>query len=586
MGKSFNTGTLVNGVAVLSNGNVGIGTSNPLTKIDCQSSSTGTITENAAFRDSSTNGNALQIWNGNNEARIRAVYYGTASDQSITFWTITSSGAQGERMRITANGNVGIGTSSPDALLRIDSNVASANNNMLYLYNADFTSTTRSFIRVRNNISAGSTYSSYFGQGADRKTYIIANDTNRNDLVINGDDGYIGMGTKNPSSRLTIIRDSPFNTGDQALRIRATDGDGYNLWMGASSNGYATIQSYQDNVGGRPLSLNPLNGGNVGIGTISPNGTLEVYAATPTIISGASSAASFHGFEFRQNNTIDAFIKQLPQTGELKLSVGRNSSWGGNMTFFTDTVNRMTITSVGYVYLGKGWGATNHRINLEVSQGNNILVVSGYSGSGNDTAIFYAVSGSSANAAGTGLSVSASSATGRAINAGGTLNANGTDYAEYMYKAVTDNIAKGDIVGVNVEGKLTNIFNDSISFVVKSTNPSYVGGDIWANEDILGKKPQRTTEQSEEEFAPILAEFEERVEAERQKVDRIAFSGQVPCNVIGANVGDYIIPIELSNGKISGQPVSNPTFEQYQISIGKVWKIMEDGRSWISVKIG
>ena len=57
---------------------------------------------------------------------------------------------------------------------------------------------------------------------------------------------YIGMGTLSPSSKLTIIRDSPFNTGDQALRIRANDGDGYNLWMGASSNGYATIQSYQD----------------------------------------------------------------------------------------------------------------------------------------------------------------------------------------------------------------------------------------------------------------------------------------------------------------------------------------------------
>ena len=46
------------------------------------------------------------------------------------------------------------------------------------------------------------------------------------------------------------------------------------------------------------------------------------------------------------------------------------------------------------------------------------------------------------------------------------------------------------------------------------------------------------------------------------------------------------IPIELENGKISGQAVTNPTFEQYQISVGKVWKIMEDGRAWIAVKIG
>lgn len=82
-----------------------------------------------------------------------------------------------------------------------------------------------------------------------------------------GSDGYVGIGTTSPSSKVTIVRDSPFNTGDQALRIRATDGDGYNLWMGASTSGYATIQSYQDNVGGATLLLNPLNGGQVFIRT-------------------------------------------------------------------------------------------------------------------------------------------------------------------------------------------------------------------------------------------------------------------------------------------------------------------------------
>jgi hypothetical protein len=94
---------------ITSGGNVGIGTSSPLTRFDCQTSATGAVTETAAFRDNSTNGNALQIFNGNNEARIRAVYYGTPSDQNITFWTITAAGNQGERMRITSGGNVLIG---------------------------------------------------------------------------------------------------------------------------------------------------------------------------------------------------------------------------------------------------------------------------------------------------------------------------------------------------------------------------------------------------------------------------------------------------------------------------------------------
>jgi hypothetical protein len=108
----------------LSNTRVGVLTTAPLTPLDVKQSSTGAATANAAFRDSSTNGNALQIWNGNNEARFRAVYYGTPSDQAITFYTITSAGSEGERMRITGAGLVGIGTNSPSSNLQINGNNA------------------------------------------------------------------------------------------------------------------------------------------------------------------------------------------------------------------------------------------------------------------------------------------------------------------------------------------------------------------------------------------------------------------------------------------------------------------------------
>jgi hypothetical protein len=173
-------------------------------------------------------------------------------------------------------------------------------------------------------------------------------------------------------------------------------------------------------------------------------------------------------------------------------------------------------------------------------------------------------------------------ATGRSINAAGTINASGTDYAEYMLKAITDNIEKGDIVGVDSNGKLTNIFTNSVSFVVKSTDPSYVGGDTWFNIEPLLESNFDT----KENYDIAYNEYKLQLEDARQKVDRIAFSGQVPCNVTGSNVGDYIIPIQLENGKIGGQAITNPTFEQYQISVGKVWKVMENGKAWIAVKIG
>jgi hypothetical protein len=168
---------------------------------------------------------------------------------------------------------------------------------------------------------------------------------------------------------------------------------------------------------------------------------------------------------------------------------------------------------------------------------------------------------SAANAAACALRVGDCTGGSRSINASGSINANGADYAEYMTKAGDFTIEKGDVAGIDSNGMLTNVFADAISFVVKSTDPSYVGNDNWGT-GIEG------------------AEFE----AARELVDRIAFAGQVPVNVIGATAGDYIVPV-VNGTAIKGIAVSNPTFEQYKIAVGKVITIDTDGRARIIVKV-
>jgi hypothetical protein len=173
---------------------------------------------------------------------------------------------------------------------------------------------------------------------------------------------------------------------------------------------------------------------------------------------------------------------------------------------------------------------------------------------------YYVMDSGGFNVASAGYKVGKIAATGRSINAGGTINASGADYAEYMTKTGVFSIAKGDICGIDANGKLTNVFADAISFVVKSTNPSYVGGDTWG------------------------VDLEsEALEAARQTVDRIAFAGQVPVNVIEANVGDYIVPVN-TNGEIKGEAVSSPTLAQYISAVGKVISI-ENGITIIIVKV-
>ena len=190
--------------------------------------------------------------------------------------------------------------------------------------------------------------------------------------------------------------------------------------------------------------------------------------------------------------------------------------------------------------------------------------------------IFNANTGATApNAANATCKVRGMATTERSINAGGTVNASGNDYAEYMTKANgVGTIEKGSICGVNSDGKLTNVFADAHSFVVKSTDPSYVGGDVWGIASTDGEGNETMLEGDE-------------LEAARQKVDRIAFSGQVPCLVTGTTkVGDYIIPKAKGDGSIEAVPVSDPTFEQYRMAVGRVWKLNSDtAKHIISVKV-
>jgi hypothetical protein len=381
----------------------------------------------------------------------------------------------------------------------------------------------------------------------------------------NNTDIYIGSNAKYGSAG-TVVAGYTSAAGMGLLAI-----DGGSLYFQANATSVTAGTAYAV-----PTRFYISGNGNVGIGTINPSNILHV----------AQSNTGNIGIAIQNTNaSYSSQIRFLNAAGTEKAAVTYVQSNGG-MYFNVNTIDALTITSAGHFYAGDGFSNPAHRINLKVSQGTLVLTVSGYDTATNDTARFFASSGASPNSAATSLWLSRNDSTSRSINAGGTINASGADYAEYMVKSVNDTINKGDIVGVDINGKLTNIFADSISFVIKSTDPSYVGGDVWGNEEAIGKKPLKTTDQTEEEFAIINEAFEIKLEEARAKVDRISFSGQVPCNVLGANVGDYIIPIQTEDGKITGQAVTSPSFEQYQISVGKVWKIMEDGRAWIAVKIG
>lgn len=221
---------------------------------------------------------------------------------------------------------------------------------------------------------------------------------------------------------------------------------------------------------------------------------------------------------------------------------------------------RMRIDANGNLLVGAMSG-TNHSIRKNVLSGELVL---GIGPSAGESHRFYVADTGGANAAATVYSLDKIGGNGRSINAAGTLNASGADYAEYMRKSDTcGDIAKGDVIGVDANGELTNQWLDAVSFMVKTTNPSLVGGDTWG----------------------VGLEGDE-LEAARAKVDRIAYAGQVPVNVYGAKPGQFIVPARFGD-KVGGVAVNRSDLDHdlYLRAVGIVQNILPDGRANIRVKV-
>lgn len=347
-----------------------------------------------------------------------------------------------------------------------------------------------------------------------------------------------------------------------------------------------------------------------------------------------------------------------PSNGAHTFYVSPSGTAGNTITF----TQAMTLDNSGNWLVGVTSG-TEHKIAGNKAQGAAILhIVESNSGNGWGAASFFATGTNGYNAAAAAVKFGSNTTTSRSINAGGTINASGADYAEYMRKAESCGlIAKGAIVGVNAEGELTDKWTEAVSFLIKSTNPSYVGGDTWGSEEALGVvrpvEPQFTAPSyegaadpgeaplspaepedgaSEEQIAAYfealnqykeaaaaykkaraaydmdqaeyaarvevakqifeeatlpayqqeLETFDAALEAARQKVDRIAFSGQVPVNVLGAVPGQYVVPVQDGEG-IGAILVSESamTLKQYMRAVGVVQNILGDGRANVRVKV-
>lgn len=375
-------------------GNVGIGTTTPATSLSIFNNSTAKDI-NIGVIPASTNYNAIWLNGGITASNYNIL--SSAADQKLLLNRPTEQDIEFRENNGTAQmiikgttGNIGIGTSTPQALLHL----ATTGNRSLTM---DGTGT---FNIYNSNLStyASSNYS--FNVGGTAALTILGSDGTT--------DGYVGIGTTTPDSILNLVGADPVllikdtdtsqSTANATLRLAESGAGGVteNYWdVAANPTGGQHFFNISRNAATPFLTIN--TSGNVGIGTTTPSVFLHVLAGGT-------------GLSAPTDENPVAIFQQSANTGmsaAVYLIAGNNSTASGYyfgdtdaniggiiykhstnlMSFRTNnTSDQMVIDSAGYV----GIGTTTPDSALQVGNATSYFKIN----SGNATTTGYLTVGS------------------------------------------------------------------------------------------------------------------------------------------------------------------------------------------------
>ena len=346
--------------------NVGIGITNPSSKLDVRGSlgANGTAaTPTAYFVNNQSGATSNSIYIGASTGIDWKIGKNVTGISNNTNFSIADS-SNNRRLDIDGSGNVGIGTDAPSEKLHVEGSM---------LIRGSTSSTGISRIRFKNIYDTASLRSSYTNPSASTETYLAfhantggaSNGTDAEQMRIVGNK--VGIGTTNPYSALQVggtedttsalltiaSRYGASGGGGPVLNFRSGHASNSNVWdMGrivvtddGNYNGRMYFQTSDAGYNSTPptTKMTIKSTGSVGIGTTNPSSNLHVYdtATTGTVRIGGGNGTSNHRLFIEANATsayIDSYggdaynqlaIEALPLN--LNQSSGGNVNIGGNV---------------------------------------------------------------------------------------------------------------------------------------------------------------------------------------------------------------------------------------------------------------
>ena len=262
---------------ITSTGNVGIGTTNPEQKLHVQGS----------IRAQVTGGGTGILLHSNTgwSAASNLAQFWTGQTEGFAFYANDSGNGTNERLRITASGNVGIGTTNPGVKLDVDGIIRlTASGNYTSYATRLYSRLDSTHCTVLESYLNSSTPFELIGSYAD-------NGGTNPRVVISAGGQNVGIGTTNPTQKLHVEGNLRLGTDpyiqwiSNYLRFQTTSASVPVIEIRESSSGnYEPRMDFYDGDGitkNISIDANPSNptyfkAGNVGVGTTNPTEKLHV----------------------------------------------------------------------------------------------------------------------------------------------------------------------------------------------------------------------------------------------------------------------------------------------------------------------